>query len=104
MFTAEEHQKFIQWCLPHILSRVQSITGTLRDIGMLLIDIAHIFYNYTRTNGWSMKDMHVTQKLLMAWRIITEEKEGKNGSPLEHVPGMLYVVMYISYLMSQFLL
>lgn len=57
----------------------------LKHVGMLLIYIAHIFYGYARCEGWKLKDMEVTHKLLLAWRIITEESEGANSSPLEHV-------------------
>lgn len=87
MFTAEEHQKFVMWCLPHILNTTTNIQKELKDLGMLLIDIAHIFYNYTRSHGWSSEALEVTRKLLLSWRILSEENHGPNSSPLEHVAG-----------------
>ncbi|MCO5591018.1 hypothetical protein L7F22_044994 [Adiantum nelumboides] len=46
-FKAEENQKFIQWCLPYIIKTVNGISPEMQDLGYLLIDIAHSFYNYS---------------------------------------------------------
>lgn len=87
-FKAEENQKFIQWCLPHILGVVTNIPESIHDLGLLLIDIAHLFYNFSRDHGWSKKDMEVVKRLMLAWRVRSEESFGKNSSPLEHVAGL----------------
>ncbi|MCO5562446.1 hypothetical protein L7F22_016074 [Adiantum nelumboides] len=63
MFKAEECQKFVQWCVPHIL-KVRA-----------------------RKRGWTSKDIQTCRSLLTSWRILSEEYEGPNSSPLEHVAG-----------------
>ncbi|MCO5592710.1 hypothetical protein L7F22_046713 [Adiantum nelumboides] len=59
----------------------------MQDLGYLLIDIAHSFYNYSRDNGWSVDDIRVMKLLLQSWRVRMEEYLGPNSSPLEHVAG-----------------
>ncbi|MCO5606008.1 hypothetical protein L7F22_060195 [Adiantum nelumboides] len=86
-FKAEENQKFIQWCLPYIIRTVNGIFQEMQDLGYLLIDIAHSFYNYSRDNGWSVDDIRVMKLLLQSWRVRMEEYLGPNSSPLEHVAG-----------------
>lgn len=87
IFKAEENQKFIQWCLPNILGNVVGISKCSYELGLLLIDIAHIFYNYSRDKGWSKEGLIVARSLLLAWRVRSEEYHGPNSSPLEHVAG-----------------
>lgn len=86
-YKAEENQKFIQWCLPYILSTIEEISKPLNDVGILLIDIAHTFYNYSRDNGWSKESMDVVRTLFLSWRVRMEELYGATSSPLEHVAG-----------------
>lgn len=76
--------------MPYILVVVQGIPTHLHDLGLLLIDIAHLFDNYTRDNGWSKSDMQVAKTLLLAWRVRKEEYMGPNSSPLEHVAGLCF--------------
>ncbi|MCO5605605.1 hypothetical protein L7F22_059788 [Adiantum nelumboides] len=86
-YKAEENQKFIQWCLPYILCEVKEIPKDFYDLGLLVIEIAHAFYNYTRENGWSLQNINVVRTLLASWRVRTEELLGPNSAPLEHVAG-----------------
>lgn len=88
MFKAEECQKFVQWCLPHVLNVVVDINAEDVQLGLLLIDIAHLFFSSTRERGWSTEDIKTCRSLLSSWRILSEEYEGANGSPLEHVAGI----------------
>ncbi|MCO5609473.1 hypothetical protein L7F22_063700 [Adiantum nelumboides] len=87
-YKAEENQKFIQWCLPYILCEVKEIPKDFYDLGLLVIEIAHAFYNYTRENGWSLQNINVVRTLLASWRVRTEELLGPNSAPLEHVAGV----------------
>lgn len=84
---AEENRKVIQWCLPYILSMIEDIPKYVYDLGILLIDIAHSFYNYSRDIGWSTESMSCVRTLLLSWRVRTEELLGTNSYPLEHVAG-----------------
>lgn len=98
MFKAEECQKFIQWCLPHILNVLHDkINEADVKIGLLLIDIAHIFFDCTREKGWTTHDIQVCRTLLLSWRILSEEYDGPNSSPLEHVAGscLFYEILSI---------
>lgn len=53
-YMAEENQFFIQWILPHVLNLVQGqISYERQQLGLLLVDISHYFFNYTRVNGWT---------------------------------------------------
>lgn len=88
MFKTEECQKFVQWCLPHVLNVVVDINAEDVQLGLLLIDIAHLFFSSTRERGWSTEDIKTCRSLLSSWRILSEEYEGANGSPLEHVAGI----------------
>lgn len=96
-FKAEENQKFIQWCLPSILLSVTGLSEKSIELGLLMIDIAHIFYNYCRTNGWSKDAMDITRQLFLAWRVRSEEYYGANSSPLEHVAGMFSTILFFLY-------
>lgn len=88
-FKAEENQKFIQWCLPYILRITDGISPEMQILGVLLIDIAHCFYNYSRDYGWSLNDINAIRTLLQSWRIRKEEAFGANSSTLEHVAGTI---------------
>ncbi|MCO5612374.1 hypothetical protein L7F22_066641 [Adiantum nelumboides] len=87
MFKAEECQKFIQWCLPHILNVVDGISEKDIQLGMLLVDISHMFFDCSRKQGWTQEYIDVCRSLLLSWRILSEEYYGANSSPLEHVAG-----------------
>ncbi|MCO5578587.1 hypothetical protein L7F22_032431 [Adiantum nelumboides] len=87
MFKAEECQKFIQWCLPHILNVVDGISEKDIQLGMLLVDISHMFFDCSRKQGWTHEYIDVCRFLLLSWRILSEEYYGANSSPLEHVAG-----------------
>ncbi|KAI5067433.1 hypothetical protein GOP47_0017961, partial [Adiantum capillus-veneris] len=56
-FKAEENQKFMQWCLPYILRVVDGIPHEMQTLGILLVDIAHSFYGYSREHGMSATDI-----------------------------------------------
>ncbi|MCO5601221.1 hypothetical protein L7F22_055340 [Adiantum nelumboides] len=86
-YKAEENQEFIQWCLPFVLCEVDGLPSDIQDLGLLLIDIAHLFFNYTRDHGWTNKTIEVARTLLSSWRVRSEEAFGANSSPLEHVAG-----------------
>lgn len=87
---AEEHVRFILWCLPHILTSLNLDSSTEKGmLGMLLIEIGRIFYLHSRTHGWTVESMAQARQLLMAWRVRNEEINGPNSSPLEHVVGEL---------------
>ncbi|MCO5555122.1 hypothetical protein L7F22_008663 [Adiantum nelumboides] len=57
------------------------------EIGMLLVDIAHMFFDCSRKIGWSKDCIAKCRSLLLSWRIRSEEYYGANSSPLEHVAG-----------------
>ncbi|MCO5615146.1 hypothetical protein L7F22_069435 [Adiantum nelumboides] len=40
-----------------------------------------------RKKGWTQHDICVCRALLLSWRILSEEHNGPNSSPLEHVAG-----------------
>ncbi|MCO5595320.1 hypothetical protein L7F22_049361 [Adiantum nelumboides] len=87
MFKAEECQKFVQWCLPQILNIKEGVSKPDLHLGLLLIDIAHFFFDCSRKKGWTQHDICVCRVLLLSWRILSEEHNGPNSSPLEHVAG-----------------
>ncbi|MCO5548762.1 hypothetical protein L7F22_002224 [Adiantum nelumboides] len=87
MFKAEECQKFFQWCLPQILNIKEGVSKPDLHLGLLLIDIAHFFFDCSRKKGWTQHDIYVCRALLLSWRILSEEHNGPNSSPLEHVAG-----------------
>ncbi|MCO5591175.1 hypothetical protein L7F22_045156 [Adiantum nelumboides] len=87
MFKAEECQKFVQWCLPHVLNVVNGISAENIQLGMLLVDVAHLFFSCSRRRGWTAEDIKMGRSLLASWRILSEEYDGPNSSPLEHVAG-----------------
>ncbi|MCO5597525.1 hypothetical protein L7F22_051603 [Adiantum nelumboides] len=86
-YKADENQKFVQWCLPFVLLVVEGFPEYVRDLGLLLVDIAHIFFKYTRDHGWSKEAVEVAKTLLASWRVRSEESLGANSSPLKHVAG-----------------
>ena len=61
-------------------------------IGRLLVDIAHFFFNWTRNKGWSAEDLDGVCQLLQKWRVLSEELDGPNGRPLEHVVGAAHIL------------
>ncbi|MCO5603203.1 hypothetical protein L7F22_057350 [Adiantum nelumboides] len=87
MFKDEECQKFIQWCLSQILNIKEGVSKPDLHLGLLLIDIAHFFFHCSRKKGWTQHDFCVCHALLLSWRILSEEHNGPNSSPLEHVAG-----------------
>ena len=89
---AEENQKFIQWVLPHILHVLYGRISEKRFVGALLVDLAHYFFNQTRTSGWSIVNLEPVQLLLQAWRVCTEDLDGCNGAPLEHAAGATHLL------------
>ena len=56
-------------------------------MGLLLVDICHYFFNYSRLHGWSRLDIQVVKGMLQSWRVLSKELDGPNGAPLEHVAG-----------------
>jgi len=87
-FMTEENQLFVQWVLPHLLNLVYGRVSEGRlKLGLILVDISHYLFYRTRTNGWSSKDISIVINLLHSWRILSEELDGPNGAPLEHVVG-----------------
>lgn len=53
--------------------------------GILLTEIARLFYSHSRKYGWTSKGMQNARQLLAAWHIRMEESTGPNSLPLEHV-------------------
>jgi len=93
VYMAEENQKFIQWVLPHILHVLYGRISEKRwFVGALLVDLAHYFFNQTRTSGWSIVNLEAVQLLLQAWRVCTEDLDGCNGAPLEHAAGATHLL------------
>lgn len=88
-FRAEEYKNFIMWVLPYMLDyfNMQDTQPILYETGLLLIDIAHLFYSFSRTNGWTLDTIHIARTLLQAWKIRKDEYYGPNASILEHMAG-----------------
>lgn len=87
-FKAEEFTRFVMFCVPHILYVMGiDIHSTLGTLGLLLVDIARLFYIRSRSEGWTPKTMEIAKCLLAAWRVRSEETLGPNGAILEHVAG-----------------
>lgn len=88
-FRAEEYQNFIMWVLPYMLDyfNMQDTQPILYETGLLLIDIAHLFYSFSRTNGWTLDTIHIARTLLQAWKIRKDDYYGPNASILEHMAG-----------------
>ena len=85
-YKAKENKLFVQWILPHILRKYHdTISSRLQKLGLLLIDIAHHFFNYYRVKGWTIEEMNIIQWLFQYWQVLLEELLGPNGRPLEHV-------------------
>ncbi|MCO5554355.1 hypothetical protein L7F22_007884 [Adiantum nelumboides] len=57
------------------------------QLGMLLVDISHMFFDCSRKQGWTQEYIDVCRSLLLSWSILSEEYYGANSSPLEHVAG-----------------
>jgi len=95
-YTAEECQHFVMWVLPIILNKLEAnkyqFSSRRCMIGRLLVDIAHIFFNWTRSKGWSAEDLFVAHQLLTKWRNLSEALDGPNGRPLEHVAGAAHIL------------
>lgn len=92
-YTAEEYQKFVQWVLPIIVHKFKGRYLKERCTqGLYLVDIAHYFFNYSRSRGWTEHDLVVVHHLLQKWRTFSEELDGPNGKPLEHVAGAGHII------------
>ena len=87
-YMAKENQLFVLWVLPHVLNSVHGLISFKRQqMGLLLVDICHYFFNYSRLHGWSRQDIQVVKGMFQSWRVLSEELDGPNGAPLEHVAG-----------------
>ena len=89
-YTTDECQLFVMWVLPIILNKLEASKYKYSSrrciIGHLLVDIAHIFFNWTRLKGWSIEDLHIVQQLLKKWRNLSEALDGPNGSMWQVLP------------------
>lgn len=63
---------------------MESELGTL---GMLLVEVARLFYVKSRHEGWTASTLQKGRAILAAWRVRSEEAWGPNGAILEHVAG-----------------
>jgi hypothetical protein len=82
-YKVEENKLFVQWILLQILKKCHNkISIGLHKIGLLLINIVHHFFNYSRVKGWTTKKTRIVQHLFQHWRGILEELLGPNGRPL----------------------
>ena len=87
-YMAEENQLFVQWILPHVLNVVHGLISFQRQqLGLLLVDISHYFFNCIRVHGWSARDIEVVKRMFHSWRVLFEDLDGPNKAPLEHVAG-----------------
>jgi hypothetical protein len=87
-YKAEEHKLFVQWILPLVLKKCKGrISNGMYQMGLLLVDIAHYFFNYTRQLGWRTEEVKYARDVFKHWRVISESTFGPNGRPLEHVAG-----------------
>lgn len=87
-FKAEEYTRFVIYCVPHILSELKlSSQSALGAHGILLVEIARLFYLRSRAEGWTKETIELARSLLASWRVRTEEAWGPNSAPLEHVAG-----------------
>lgn len=87
-FKAEEYSRFVMFCVPHILREMKiGIDSKLGQIGVLLVDIARLFYIKSRDKGWSPENMAKGRSMLASWRVRSEEAWGPNSAILEHVAG-----------------
>jgi hypothetical protein len=85
---AEENQHFVQWVLSYVLNLVHDqISKERLQLGLFLVDINHYLFNFTRKNGWSFTNIEVVKKMFQSWRVLSEELDGPNRAPLEHVAG-----------------
>lgn len=92
-YKAEEHKLFVQWILPLVLRECQGkISIGLYKMGLLLVDIAHYFFNYTRDKGWTTQDIDSVQNLFHHWRVISEDTLKPNARPLEHIAGAGHIL------------
>ncbi len=90
-FKAEEFTRFIIYCVPHILREVGiGLDSHLGILGVLLVDIARLFYIKSRDEGWSAENMTKGRSLLASWRVRSEEAWGPSGAILEHVAGIYH--------------
>lgn len=66
------------------------------------MNISHYFFNYTRVNGWTVRDTLVVRRMLHSWRVLSEELDGPNGAPLEHVAGKdPYNIFNVSFILFE---
>jgi len=67
-YMAKENQLFVQWVLPHVLNVVHGwISFQRQQLGLLLVDISHYFFNHTRIHGWSAHDIEVVRGMFRSW-------------------------------------
>ena len=93
-YMAEENQLFVQWVLPHVLNVVHGwISFERQQVDLLLVDISHFFFNHTRVHGWLARDIEVVKGMFHSWRVLSEELDGPNRAPLEHVAGDFFVTL-----------
>lgn len=87
-FKAEEFTRFILYCVPHILHEMDiSVHSDLGTLGLLLVEIARLFYIRSRQEGWTTTTLSLGRSLLASWRVRSEDAWGPNGAILEHVAG-----------------
>lgn len=87
-FKVEEFTRFIMFCVPYILREMGiSSSSKLGSQGLLLAEIARLFYIKSREEGWSTDTMTKARSLLASWRVRSEEAWGPNGAILEHIAG-----------------
>ena len=87
-YKAEEHRLFVKWVLPLVLKKCKGrISNGMYQLGLLLVDIVHYFFNYTRKEGWIVGEIKYARDVFKHWQVILESTLGPNGRPLEHVAG-----------------
>ncbi|KAL2628676.1 hypothetical protein R1flu_013362 [Riccia fluitans] len=88
-FKAEECSKFILYCVPHVLYKLQlTLEDAIAQLGMILTDLARMFYlGYRSDCGWTTDKVTQARLLMASWRIRSVEYLDLNGSILEHTVG-----------------
>ncbi|KAL3675734.1 hypothetical protein R1sor_025682 [Riccia sorocarpa] len=96
-FKAEECSKFILYCVPHILYKLQlTPQDAVAQLGMILTDLAKMFYlGYRSDCGWTAEKVAKAKLLMASWRIRSEEYLGPNGAILEHTVGKHYIPVFV---------
>ncbi|KAI5059377.1 hypothetical protein GOP47_0025696 [Adiantum capillus-veneris] len=57
------------------------------EVSHFWMPLMHLYTSTDVQKGWTQDDISVCRSLLLSWRILSEEWEGPNSSPLEHVAG-----------------